>query len=97
MVLSWSVASELNNLGFYLQRSTSSSGQFDRISELISGRGTANSPADYSWTDVGPSGTVLYYMLEDIDFSGRSNLNGPVRVILGGSSSWGELKAEFTE
>jgi hypothetical protein len=96
VVLSWVVASEIDNLGFYIQRSTSSDGIYTRISELIPGRGTSDQMMEYSWRDVSPEGSVLYYRLEDVDFSGNTTSHGPVRVLLGGTSSWGELKAEFS-
>jgi len=97
VLITWSVASELDNLGFYVHRGLSSSGPFDIVSELIPGRGTSNEPWDYSWTDEGPDGRVLYYMLEDVSFTGKSDMNGPIRVIMGSTSSWGSLKSEFTD
>jgi len=97
VLITWSVASELDNLGFYVHRGLSSSGPFDIVSELIPGRGTSNEPWDYSWTDEGPDGRVLYYMLEDVSFTGKSDTHGPIRVIIGSTSSWGSLKSEFTD
>jgi hypothetical protein len=97
VLITWSVASELDNLGFYVHRGLSNEGPFDIISELIPGRGTSNEAWDYSWTDEGPDGRVLYYMLEDVSFTGRSDMHGPIRVIMGSTSSWGSLKTEFTD
>jgi hypothetical protein len=95
--LSWATASELDNLGFYVQRSNSANGAYTRISELISGQGNSNQLTAYSWHDLQPVGDVIYYMLEDVDFSGRSQVHGPVRVVFGATSSWGQIKAEFSE
>jgi hypothetical protein len=95
--LSWATASELDNLGFYVQRSNSPNGTYARISELIPGQGNSNQLSTYSWQDLQPVRGVIYYMLEDVDFSGRSQVHGPVRVILGSTSSWGKIKAEFSE
>lgn len=97
VVLSWTVARELENLGFYVQHSGSADGAFARISELIPGRGTANQEAAYSWTDAAPQGPVAFYMLEDVDFQGRSTFHGPVRVVAGGSTTWGAIKAAFAD
>ena len=97
VVLSWTVARELDNLGFYVQRSGSAEGIFTRISDLIPGRGTADQEATYSWIDDAPQGQVVFYMLEDVDYQGESTVHGPVRVVVGGSTTWGAIKAAFAE
>lgn len=97
VVLSWTVARELENLGFYIQRSGSAEGVFTRISGLIPGRGDAEQEATYSWVDASPQGPVAFYMLEDVDFQGHSTTHGPVRVVVGDNASWGAIKAAFAE
>ena len=97
VVLSWTVARELDNLGFFIQRSTSEDGFYTRISELIPGQGTSNQEATYSWTDSSPEGPVVFYMLEDVDYQGLSTVHGPLRVVVGGDTSWGAIKAAFAE
>jgi len=97
IMLSWTVARELDNLGFYIQRSAHTSGPYVRISDLIPGRGTAAQEATYSWIDHVAPGRCAAYVLEDVDFQGQSTLHGPIRAIVGGAASWGAIKAAFTE
>jgi len=78
--LFWQTGSELNNLGFHLYRSLSSSGPFERITEApIPGLGSSPVGASYTHHDVGLSNGVTYfYELEDIETTGGSTLHGPV-------------------
>jgi CSLREA domain-containing protein len=78
--LSWATASELDNLGFHLYRSTSASGPFNRItSAVIPGLGSSAVGTGYSYRDSGlTNGVTYFYKLEDIDTSGVTTLHGPV-------------------
>ncbi len=80
--LQWETASEEENLGFNIYRAESD--QMDRTqinAELISGFGTTLEPRSYRYIDdsVAPGGSYLYW-LEQVDYSGSSELFGPVSV-----------------
>jgi hypothetical protein len=80
--LAWETGSELDNLGFHLYRSESSTGPFDRITPSpIPGLGSSPAGARYSFHDTGlTNGVAYYYQLEDIETTGASELHGPVEA-----------------
>jgi hypothetical protein len=77
--ISWSTASELNNLGFEVERTTNNSDW--RVIGFIAGYGNSNSPKQYSLvdTDINQSGTY-YYRLKQIDNDGTIEYSGIVAV-----------------
>jgi Peptidase family C25 len=87
--LSWTTASELNNLGFHLDRSLSADGPFDRItSAVMPGLGCSASGQSYSYRDAGlTNGVRYYYKLEDIDTRGPTTLHGPVSATPTGTAA----------
>jgi hypothetical protein len=78
--LSWETASELDNLGFHLYRSTSERGRYERITiGLIPGLGSSASGKVYRYLDTAVANdTTYYYRLEDVEASGKRTLHGPV-------------------
>jgi hypothetical protein len=78
--LFWETASELNNLGFHIYRSTSERGRYERITAgVIAGLGSSASGKVYRYLDTGVvNGTTYYYRLEDIETSGKRTLHGPI-------------------
>ncbi|MBN2209202.1 MAG: choice-of-anchor D domain-containing protein [Candidatus Coatesbacteria bacterium] len=72
VVLTWQTASEMENLGFYLMRSTDRNGRFSRLNRrLIAGAGTTVEPRFYSYTDESVSnGQTYYYYLAAVEYSG---------------------------
>ena len=83
--LSWTTASELQNLGFHLHRASSAEGPFERItSSLIPGLGSSPVGATYSYRDPGlVNGQTYYYRLEDVEATGRTTPHGPVWAVAG--------------
>ncbi len=82
VVLSWSTATETENLGFHLFRSTTITEGFQRInSDLINGTGSSDRSQHYTFTDknVQP-GQTYYYKLADVDYSGNMRFHGPISV-----------------
>ena len=68
--LQWTTATELNNEGFSLQRSTNGI-DFTEIA-WIDGQGTTNTESRYFWTDVDINpGTSYYYRLIQYDWDGQ--------------------------
>jgi hypothetical protein len=80
VLLKWKTASEIDNAGFNLYRSTSKNGKYEKINtSLIPGLGSSPIGRSYSYVDSSvTNGVVYYYKLEDIDFKGKGTLHGPV-------------------
>ncbi len=83
IVLEWETATEIDNLGFNLYRSTAADGAYVQLNaELIP---TQNPGAVfggvYTWLDedVIP-GVTYFYKLEDVDIEGVATLHGPVQA-----------------
>ena len=75
--LSWNTASEKNNSGFEVLRSTNSR-LFTKIG-FVHGHGTSSEINVYSYVDKNVNGTV-YYKLKQIDFDGTSKYSKTVEA-----------------
>lgn len=83
VLVEWETASETENLGFNLYRSTSPDEVGEKLNEELipsqapgSGQG-----ASYEFVDnTGQGGTTYYYRLEDVDFDGTGTMHGPVNA-----------------
>lgn len=77
--LNWKTETEVNNYGFEIERSVSSSqSSVDSQSQntwekigFIQGHGNSNSQKDYSFTDENPSDGIVNYRLKQIDNDGK--------------------------
>ncbi|MCK4639941.1 MAG: T9SS type A sorting domain-containing protein [Candidatus Marinimicrobia bacterium] len=80
VLLKWITESEIENLGFNIYCSKSSNGQFIMINnQLIPGAGNSSSRHEYEYIDNGLTNGIKYwYKLEDVDYSGNTELHGPV-------------------
>ncbi len=70
--ISWSTASEVQNLGFDVYRSETEEGTFVRLTKRpILGAGTSDEPHHYRYldADIAPE-TVYYYYVESITING---------------------------
>jgi hypothetical protein len=80
--LQWTTATELNNFGFNVERSTDG----DRWSSLgfVAGFGTSSSPKQYGFRDeqLDRSSGMLYYRLKQIDRDGSTEYSDVLRVAL---------------
>ncbi|MBN2390640.1 MAG: hypothetical protein JXR84_07955, partial [Anaerolineae bacterium] len=81
ILITWETATELDNVGFNLYRSTAAAGPYTLLNAALippqfPGEAMGGT---YEWldTDVQPDATY-YYKLEDIDVNGASTFNGPV-------------------
>lgn len=73
----WSTASEKNNKGFEVQRSTD--GQSFEIIGWVNGHGTTNLMNMYQYTDINVSkGITYFYRLKQIDFDGIFDISKKV-------------------
>ena len=100
VVLEWTLESALNNAGFNLLRSETSTGAFHRINAtLIAGAGTTGERHRYSYTDITPKpNAVYYYRLAAVSFSGERQqfamvrLKGHVSASGKSMTQWGTVK-----
>lgn len=83
VVLNWATASQTNNAGFRVLRSTDGE-TYEVVSELIAGAGTTDQLMDYMFEDTSlPAVGKVYYLLEQIDLDGTINRSNPIEVLLG--------------
>lgn len=78
VVLRWTTATETNNMGFSVEKS--SDGQnFSEIT-FISGKGTTTNTSQYSYADREIKVGRIYYRLKQIDFDGSFEYSNVVEV-----------------
>jgi len=82
--LSWETATEVNNYGFDVERSSGNS-DWQKIG-FVAGSGNSNSPKEYSFADNPSGGTSFSYRLKQIDVGGSFQYYDPVTVNLSLSS-----------
>jgi len=80
--LSWETGSELKNLGFNVHRGPSAEGPWTRLTAtLIPGLGSSPEGARYLYRDSPLSnGTMWFYLLEDVETTGRTERHGPIEA-----------------
>jgi len=80
VTLNWITESEIENLGFNIYRGAKSNVKFLIINdELIPGAGNSSQRHEYEYVDNGlTNGVTYWYKLEDVDYSGNTELHGPV-------------------
>lgn len=90
IVISWTTATEIGNVGFHVLRSTSSGGSFSTIdSSLIKSNcfGCVTG-ASYSFTDSSVSaGQTYYYKIQSVDSGGGTQLFGPKSASVSGATA----------
>lgn len=82
VVIEWSTASELETAGFNVYRSDRVDGQYQQVNQALIP--AAPDPLiggsyQYEDRDVQP-GKTYYYLLEDVEFNGRTDRHGPIVV-----------------
>ncbi len=80
IVVNWSTATEFETAGFAVYRSESTGGPFTRVSgDLIPASPDPLEGGDYEFVDseVVP-GRTYFYELEEVEFSGATNREGPI-------------------
>lgn len=86
ITLEWATASETDNYGFNLYRSTAVDGEQIHLNDgLIPSLVAPGSPygAEYNFVDeTAEPGVLYYYWLEDVDLSMITTLHGPVEAII---------------
>jgi hypothetical protein len=83
VVLNWTTASQTNNAGFRVLRSTDQE-NFEVVSDVIGGAGTTDALMNYNFNDSSlPASEQVFYVLEQIDLDGTIHRSNPIEVILG--------------
>jgi hypothetical protein len=77
VTLDWATATEINNLGFEIQRKTS--GEFITVG-FTEGAGTTTEPQNYSYVDKNLADGNYEYRLKQIDFDGRTEYSDVIEV-----------------
>ena len=83
VVITWSTQSELNNAGFFINRSQQRDGQFQIINAtMIPGAGTTSEKQFYTYQDTtAQPNVVYYYQIEDVSLDGnRQTLTRGIRL-----------------
>ena len=84
VLLEWETASEIDNAGFYLHRSTAEAGEYVHISPFSPSEGDDIIGAKYNYLDQDvQNGTTYYYKLESVATDGSSEVHGPILAIPG--------------
>ncbi|HZW38218.1 MAG TPA: SBBP repeat-containing protein [Ignavibacteriaceae bacterium] len=78
VTLTWNTATELNNAGFEIERSTDKV-NFSKIG-FVSGKGTITENSLYTYTDINPGTSTFYYRLKQKDFDGSWTYSNIVEV-----------------
>jgi hypothetical protein len=78
VVLSWVTATETNNMGFEIHRSSNGS-DYSRIA-FVEGYGTVTETNDYTYSDKNLEVGTYTYILKQIDFDGTSEFSNAVEV-----------------
>ena len=100
IVIRWTTESELNNAGFNIYRSDTSTGEFTKVNEqMIQGNGTTGERSTYKWVDTtAKPNAVYYYQIEDVSFAGErqllstTKLKGLVSAEDKVTTTWGNIK-----
>jgi hypothetical protein len=83
--LQWATATELNNVGFFVQRSTARDTGYVRLnSVIIPAKGDGLTGGIYELVDsTATAGSQYWYILESIDSSQASQFSDPVAITVG--------------
>jgi hypothetical protein len=86
VILSWSTATELNNQGFEIQRSTEGK-EFFTVG-FVNGHGTTSEQRSYSYADRNLNNGKYYYRLKQVDYDGSFEYSEVVEVDYRGFNSY---------
>lgn len=74
VILNWATASEADNKGFEIERSTNGT-DFVKIG-TVNGNGISQKTINYSFTDLAPEVGTSYYRLKQVDYNGKYEYSG---------------------
>jgi len=93
VLLNWTTATELNNQGFEIERSSVAQG-WTKIG-YVPGFGTTTEPRAYSYMDNNVSDGKYYYRLKQIDFNGAFEYSEEIEVLVDLTPQSFELSQNF--
>lgn len=76
--LKWSTGSELNNEGFYIERSLDN--DYFREIGFVEGQGTSDTRSEYQFLDEDFVGTAAYYRLRQVDYDGSTSYSESIVI-----------------
>lgn len=84
ILVTWETATELDNVGFNLYRSTTVDGDYVKLNSMLIPSQSPGSTfgAVYTWLDEDVPPGKAFYKLEDIDIDGAHSLHGPIYATL---------------
>lgn len=91
--LKWSTSTELNNLGFEIERAKVKNLQYRTIG-FVKGNGNSQEISNYDFVDISPDAGKSYYRIKQIDYNGNNKFYGPVSVEYSGVLEY-ELSQNF--
>lgn len=84
ITLQWATGSELNNAGFYIQKSSQQNDNFTRLNPTLIPAVGDISGAEYLYEDTQVlAGKTYWYRLEIINTNGQSEFNDPIQAAPG--------------
>ncbi len=92
IILTWQTASELNNKGFYIEKSSDKKTWFN-IGYVV-GKGTTTEFNSYSYADEKTESGIQYYKLKQVDYNGNYEYSNILKVSLT-TSIRGELLQNY--
>lgn len=87
VALRWSTSSEINNLGFEVQRSINGTAGWTTIG-FVNGAGNSNTILHYSYLDENLSARRYYYRLKQIDIDQRFEYSPIVSAVIDGNNDF---------
>jgi len=93
ILLNWTTATELNNQGFEIERSTSVQ-SWEKIG-YVPGFGTTTEPKAYSFLDQNVTTGTYTYRLKQIDFDGTASYSDEIEVVVDITPSNFELSQNY--
>ncbi len=80
VILKWTTQSELNNLGFEIQkRNFNANSEWKKIG-FVNGKGNSNFTEDYTFVEKNKISSIAYYKLKQIDFDGSFTFSNEIKV-----------------
>ena len=95
--IEWETATEIDSAGFYISRSTSQDGNYERIGSFIPAKGDSVVGAYYEYRDSAvETGVTYYYILESWDYDNTVNYSDPVSATPGSTAQTATVMVTLT-
>ena len=90
VILNWTTDSEIENLGFIIERALTDKGPWNEIAtfsnnDALKGQGSTNNATNYQFTDESVEvGQTYFYRLSDVDYQGVRKTHTVISVVVSG-------------